>query len=62
MEFLLAVVLIATMLVTLYAVCWVVLGYIARRRAHALSRDQIERLVGRECANLDQEYKDLLRR
>ena len=62
MEFLLAVALVATMLVTLYAACAMVLYYLPRRRAHRLSVDQVERLVGRECANLDQEYKDLLRR
>ncbi len=62
MEFFLIVVLIATSLIALYAACWVVLRYIARRRSHALSVDQVERLVGRECANLDQEYRDLLRR
>jgi hypothetical protein len=62
LEFFLAVALIVLVVVSLYAISWLTPRLLSRLRARPMSADRMNRLVHRACANLDQEYKDLLRR
>ena len=62
LDFFLAVTFIAVALVAVYAVTWLTPRLVARFRARRMTADRMNRLITRECANLDQEYVDLLRR
>ena len=62
LDFFLAVTFIAVALVAVYAVTWLTPRLVARFRARRMTADRMNRLITRECANLDQDTYDLLRR